>query len=473
MISFLYSFVVDILYMVAFLVALPWLLYRMVVHKRYREGWRERFGFVERRLSGRGCIWIHAVSMGEINAIASLVKRLCEVLPQYEIVISSTTDTGINRARKLYGGRFKVFFFPWDFSFAVRRAFRRLRPELCIMMELELWPNFTAVANQYNIPVVVANGRISSGKGFPRYKRFAAVLKPIFRRASMVLAQDKQYAERFAYLGVPAERIRVVGSLKYDTANTDTEVPGSDVLAKALHIPVAKVQGVVKLEVSCDSNAPVWVAGSTGPGEEEIILHCYGELLKTDKLKSLRLIIVPRKPERFNQVAELIATFGFKLVRLSTIKKAITEGILETEFDCSAVILGDTMGDLRKLYSLADVIFVGRSLVPMGGSDMIEAAGLAKPVVVGPYTENFTQAVQQLMVKNAIEMVADGRQLIEVVRELLLDCKKADEMAMRAREVIVSQKGATDSTVAAIVELLGYRMPVRKGCMAMRCVGGV
>jgi len=443
------SILLDIVYTVLLTVLSPWILYRILLQGRYRDGWKERFGFVPRRYSNQPCIWIHAVSMGEINAIGSLVKQLQKVLPQYEIVVSSTTDTGMDRAKKLYGSTHRVFFFPWDFSWAVKRALNRLRPDLCIMMELEIWPNFTKISHRRKIPVIVANGRISSDKGFPRYKRFARLVRPIFRKLALVLAQDEMYAERFLYLGVPKERLKTVGSLKYDTAEVGEKVAGAAGIADKL---------LLKKGLS------VIVAGSTGPGEEEIILRCYTELRdKYLKNKALQLIIVPRKPERFDQVAGLIQEQGLECVRFSEAN--------DGKCKCSdnnniCVILGDTMGDLRKFYSLADVVFVGRSLVPMGGSDMIEAAALGKPVIVGPYTDNFVEMVKTLQNGEGIEIVANGEQLTKILSQYLNNKALRKSVGIRAQQVVRENQGATQRSAEAIVELLGYQKAFRNGGIA-------
>ncbi|MFC1782519.1 3-deoxy-D-manno-octulosonic acid transferase [Planctomycetota bacterium] len=426
----------DIIYILLMVLLTPFVLYRMIAKGRYRRGWKERFGFVPPRSSDQPCIWIHAVSLGEINAIGSLVKQLHKTLPQYEIVISSTTDTGIARAKKLYSLSHQVFFFPLDFSFAVRRAFQRLRPRLCVLMELELWHNFSVIAQKHNIPLVIANGRISSSKGFPRYKKIAPLARPMFRRLSLVLAQDETYAQRFRFLGTSAEKVKVVGLLKYDTAEVTDKVGGVDELARSLNLSPDQM---------------LWVAGSTGPDEEQIILDSFQQLLREKALKKLRLIIVPRKPERFDEVAKLIESRDHRLLRYSQVKAGKYQ---PTHDDDNAVILGDTLGDLRKFYNLARVIFVGRSLVPMGGSDMMEAAALAKPVVVGPYTENFMETVQKLTAAGAIEIVADGRQLIQVTKKLLLDKTAAHQMAQHARQVILDNKGATARTIEHITQLL-------------------
>jgi 3-deoxy-D-manno-octulosonic-acid transferase len=376
--------------------------------------------------------------MGEINAIGSLLKQLEKTLPQYEFVISSTTDTGIDRAHKLYGNTHSVLFFPLDFSWAVKRAFARLKPSACILMELEVWHNFTTIAAKRGIPVIVANGRISSGKGFKRYRKIAPLVRPMFRSLSLVLAQDKTYAGRFEFLGVPGDRLQIAGSLKYDTAEVSDTIAGADQLARQLRL---------------NQDNPILVAGSTGPGEEKIILASFRQLQQRNELANSRLIIVPRKPERFDEVAHLIESSDYRILRYSKIK---TDAQTVGQDDSSAVILGDTMGDLRKFYSLATVIFVGRSLVPMGGSDMIEAAALAKPVIVGPFTDNFTDSVEKLLANQAIEIVADSQQLTTVAAKLLSDPQAAQAMGRQAQKVIIDNQGATFRSAAAIAKLLTH-----------------
>ena len=432
----------DFIYLLFLVFSSPFWLYRMLAQGRYRTGWKQRLGFVPARHSDQPCIWIHAVSVGEVNAMAALVNELKTVLPQFEIVISSTTDTGIARARNIYEKTHRVFFFPFDFSLAQKRAFQRLHPQLCILMELEVWHNFTALAQKLHIPVVVANGRISSAKGFPRYRKIASLVRPMFRRLSLVLAQDSEYAQRFQFLGVPAERLRVVGSLKYDTAPTDPDTIPFDA-------------SIAKLKFR--QTDLIWVAGSTGPGEETLILDSFEKLRNIDTLENLRLVIVPRKPERFDEVARLIESRGHKLLRYSRVKCG---SYLPAEADEQAVILGDTMGDLQKFYKVATVIFVGRSLVPMGGSDMMEAAALAKPVVVGSYTENFTETVKALLVGRGIEVVGDSRQLTDCTEKLLTKKRASEEMARNARNVILANQGATRRTVKALLPLLGYQNPL-------------
>ncbi|MBN1437748.1 MAG: 3-deoxy-D-manno-octulosonic acid transferase [Sedimentisphaerales bacterium] len=444
----------DFLYALVFLLIWPMILYRVLVQKRYRTGWKQRFGFVPVRHSQQPCIWIHAVSMGEVNAAATLIKALEKFLPNFEIVISTTTDTGMDRADKLYGQTHRVFFFPWDFSTGVARALRRVHPQLCIMMEGEVWPNFTAVAKRLAVPVVVANGRIGSGKGWPRYRKVAPLVRGMFRRVSLALVQDETYAERFRYLGTPAEQVKVAGTLKYDTAEVTDQVAGSAELAQQLQL---------------DKDVPLWVAGQTGPGEEQIILDCFGRLKERSDGAGLRLAIVPRKPERFDEVARLIEAAGHHVLRYSSIKNGDYQ---PTEADRDAVILGDTMGDLRKFYSLAKAVFVGRSLVPMGGSDMMEVAALGRVPIIGPYTENFTATVQELKQADAVLKVADGKELTEAVGRLLSEVGYAEQLGKRAQDVIVANKGATLRTVNAITQLLGYTMPPNDHGIATPAVRG-
>ncbi len=426
----------DLFYLAAVLLLLPLILYRRLFQGRYQDGWAQRLGAAPINLEHKPVVWIHAVSVGEVNGIKTLVSELGEIGPGCQVVISTTTDTGMARARALYGKSYRLFYFPWDFTLVVRRAFSRLRPALCLTMEGEVWPNFTAVAQRLGVPVAVANGRVGGAKGWPRYRKLRWVLKGMFSRLSLVLAQDKTAAERFQYLGVPADKVQVVGSLKYDTAEISDQVDGAEALAAAVRLPDTDL---------------VWVCGSTGPGEEEILLESFRRLRQVPGLEKLRLVLVPRKPERFGEVAALIAAHTFKLLRYSRIKSGEHE---LGDGNDQAVILGDTMGDLRKFYALATVVFVGRSLVPLGGSDMMEVAALGKPVIIGPYTDNFMETVRLMVASGGIEVVADQAQLQEVLGDLLQHPDKAAELASRGRRVIRDNKGATRKSVTALAPFL-------------------
>jgi 3-deoxy-D-manno-octulosonic-acid transferase len=422
----------------------------MLRHGRYRAGWANRFGHIERKRPDKKCIWIHAVSVGEVNATTTIIRELENRFPDYEIVISTTTDTGFARANALFGDRLCIFYFPMDFSRTMRRAFANIRPAICLLIELEVWPNLVRIAHQSGIPVVVVNGRLSE-RSFGRYKLIKSITRKTFQNISLALAQTEEYAERFREIGVAAEKVIVTGSVKYDTAQVADKVEGADVLATQLGL----------------KNDRLWVAGATGDGEEQIILDVYQQLIEQKQFENLRLAIVPRKPERFEEVANLIKQDGFGLIRFSEIKKKATEKYLATESTENTekkiinhkssiinVILGDTMGDLRKFYSLAKVIFVGRSLVPMGGSDMMEAAALGKCTIFGPHAFNFKQAVDDLLKANGAILVKDAGELFNAMTKCLADANYASQIARNGQEIIRKNQGATSRTVAHITKLV-------------------
>jgi len=426
-------FVLDSLYLLAAVALSPMLLYRVIRHQRYRQGWAHRFGFVSRHTPESPCIWIHGVSVGEINAAKTIVAKLRETLPDHEIIISATTDTGFARARTLYGDHYTVFYFPLDLSGCVRRAFDALKPRICLLMELEVWPNFMRQAHYRRIPVIVLNGRISD-KSFSAYQRVRPLFARTFHQLHGVLAQTQEYARRFEVLGCRLERIQVTGSLKYDTAQVTDKVKDSDALAARLDL----------------GTAPLWVAGGTGPDEEKTILEIFKKLKDNPIHASLRLAIVPRKPERFSRVAGWITDAGFPLVRYSQLKQQTSA----PNPSAQAVILGDTMGDLRKFYSLATVVFVGRSLVPMGGSDMMEVTALGKPTVFGPFTYNFQQTVEALLAAGGALQVSNAGELYETIHRLLTDRDYANGLGERGRRVIIDNQGATQRSVALIEKSL-------------------
>ena len=425
-------YVLDLLYLFAGLAYSPVIVYRAIRHGRYRTGWAQRFGKVSRRSHEKKCIWLHAVSVGEVNAAKTIIKELETRFSDFEIVISTTTDTGFARATNLFNQDHQVFYFPFDFSWVMHRAFGNIRPAICLLMELEIWPNFISLAKRLDVPVVVVNGRISD-KSFSGYKRIRPFARKIFGKINLILSQTDEYAQRFREIGAAPESVVVTGSLKYDTAQITDKVEGADALAAKLNI----------------GGERVWVAGGTGPGEEQILLDVFTHLKQSGQFEDLRLVIVPRKPERFDEVARTIADAGFDFIRYSTIKN--TDVMYKEK---PPVILGDTMGDLRKFYCLATIIFVGRSLVPMGGSDMMEAAALGKCTIFGPHAFNFRQTVDSLLGGNGAIMVNDGDELLKTMQKCLLEPDYAREIARKGQDDIKRNQGATAKSIKQIGKLL-------------------
>jgi len=429
----------DCAYLVVALFYLPVVVYRLIVAGRYRHGWAARLGWVPKRYSSRPCIWLHAVSVGEVNAIRTLVDRLIQQLPFYEVMVSTTTDTGYNRATRLFGPD-RVFFFPLDFSCSMTLAFRRLNPALVILVELEVWPNLTLAAKKRSVPIVVVNGRLTE-RSLRRYRLAKPLTRWMFSQLDRVLVQDETYRRRFIELGVPAEKILATGSLKWDTAEIDESS------LQELIRTVARAVGI-------DQDKSLLVAGSTADTiEEEAIIRAYQQLRV--HRPHLQLVIAPRKPERFDQVAKLIKSRGFDVIRRSEHLDGTTLP-REASLTRSRVVLLDTLGELRQLYALATVVIVGRTFVPFGGSDVMEIAALGKAMVLGPYTANFADAVDKLLAHDAAIQVESSEKLASTIEGLLSDPSALERIASRAREVVKAERGATLRTVRQICELLGY-----------------
>ncbi len=430
----------DIAYGSGLLLTAPLWLLRPKTRRKVFSALRERMGHVAERTDAGPAVMIHAVSLGEMNSTRALVQKMREARPGLHFVISTTTNTGFEQAQKLYGDAADttVIRYPLDFTGAVGRVLDRLRPGAVVLMELEVWPNFMRQCERRGIPVLVINARLTPSS-YRNYRMGGFVARRMFRRISRVCAQDELYAQRFVTVGVPAERVTVTGTMKFDTAQVGERIEGDGNLARIVGMKPGQEK--------------IWVCGSTGPGEEELVLGAYRTLV--GRFVDLRLVIVPRHPERFEEVARLIAGAGFEVVRRSA---AVGEGN-----DVRPVILGDTMGELRKFYSLADVVFVGRTLVDLGprqhGSDMIEPAALGKPVVVGHFTQNFADAMTRFREGRAVVEIAASepgtRDLAEAIGRLLSEPEQARAMGERARQVVRESQGATDRHVKTVLEALG------------------
>jgi 3-deoxy-D-manno-octulosonic-acid transferase len=439
----------DVLYRFILVLAVPALLCVALVRPRRRRDLLLRLGTVPRRVGAKKCLWVHGVSVGEVLAGRTLVDGFRARHRDWDVVVSTTTRTGHETARRTYPDC-TVISYPLDLTWAVRRAFSRVRPDLVVLLELELWPNFVRIASRLGVPVVIANGRLSDrSRRLQRMFRF--ILAPSCARIERVCAQTEEYARRFVDVGVPPGRVAVTGSLKYDS------VPAGAGDAEDLR-RLLRIAGDEKLIV----------AGSTAPGEEELLLDAYARL-RTD-FPSLRLLLVPRHPERFDEVASLIRAKGFACLRRSGAtgtektrtgpesSTCLAPSSPQSRLSCDVVILGDTMGELVRFYALADVVFVGKSLVPPGGGqNIIEPAALGKPVVFGPHMANFRETRDMLLKRRAAREVAGPGELYPALKDLLREEQAASQMGLRARAAIDAARGATARTLDIIDELLASR----------------
>ncbi len=446
----------DVAYGLVGGLASPFWLAKPSARRKVLGALHQRMGHVNGRDLSKPALMVHAVSLGEVNATVALLEMLRKQRPDLHLIVSVTTETGLAQATKLYGDwpDLTVIRYPLDFTTAVRRMLDTLRPTAVALMELELWPNFIGQCEARGIPVVLINGRMTPGS-FQRYRMARWLVGSMFARLRRVCVQDEANARRFGELGVRPEALSVTGTMKFDTAQVADHVEGQEQLAADLGLQPGKER--------------IWVCGSTGPGEEEIILRIFQRM--RNQFHDLRLVIVPRKPERFDEVAKLIVQHEFSLLRRSFASRGPLPNP-PPEYrgrgdGAAAVILGDTMGELRKFYAIADVVFVGRSLVDPGekqrGSDMIEPAALAKPIVVGKYTDNFAQAMERLTEKNAIEIAEDEMDLEQRIVKLLNEPSTASAMAASARQVVVAQQGATARHVDMILQCLDEASAAQNG----------
>jgi 3-deoxy-D-manno-octulosonic-acid transferase len=423
----------NLAYGLAILLFSPWLVVRSFRTGRYRKNLRHKLLGSSTPLTdgSRPVAWFHGVSVGEVHLLRQVVRAFRERHPDWQVVISSTTDTGLAEAHNHFAD-LPVVPYPFDFSWACRRAIRAVSPRLIVLAESELWPNFLRAANRAGAPVVVINGRMSP-RTFRRYSKVAALARRLlFRRVTVFGMQSETYADHLRRLGVPGECVRVTGNVKYDGVLLDRDNPKSRDLAQLL--------GILPDQV-------VWVAGSTHDPEERIVLAVYSRL--RERFPNLRLVIVPRAPERFDEVAQLIRSGAEAGVRRSE----LTPGNPARPY---GVVLIDTMGELSAAWGLATIGFTGGSLNDRrGGQSMIEPAGLGVPVLFGPHTWNFKDAVAGLLDAGAAVRVQDEADLEREVTCLLGDPARRERMGNAARAFVRAQEGATRRTLDLLDEAIG------------------
>jgi 3-deoxy-D-manno-octulosonic-acid transferase len=432
-------FAYSILLTAGILVLLPAFLLDAARHGKYVAGLRERAGGVAAvAAGGRAVVWLHCVSVGEAQAARPLVAMLRERFPDLAVAVSTTTLTGQRVAREAFGAEAAaVFYFPFDWAWSVRRTLSAVRPSAVLLFETELWPRFLRECRARNVPVAVVNGRISE-KSFRRYARLGPLIRRVLNDLTLAVMQTEEDAARVRLLGLSAERVRVSGNVKFDLELPATQPPATAELRERFGF---------------DDSRPLVVAASTHAPEEEIVIDALRKARAELPGTQPRLLIAPRHPERFADVASLLDSSGLTWSRRSAAPAA-------TDSECDAVLL-DTIGELRAVYPLASVVFVGGSIARTGGHNVLEPAAEAKCVVTGPHTFNFKEIVRRFRELDALVQlpeVPEGRaagELARVLTELLADDARRRELGERARAALERNRGATERTVDILAPLLG------------------
>lgn len=425
----------DLFYLLAIAALTPWLVWRSISTGRYRSGLAAKiFGrVVVPNPENKPVAWFHAVSVGEVNLLCTLIPAFRKRHPDWLVVVSATTDTGLAEAHKQFVN-LVVISWPFDFSWAVSTAIDAVKPSLIVLTESELWPNFLHIARARRVPVIVVNARISP-RSFARLKRIAGPARRIlFNNIARFAVQEKEYKDRLHQLGVSSEKLVVTGSVKYDGAFKERNSQ-----------KMAMLSTLLTLGKNEFPNRVIWLAGSTHSPEESIVLRIFLQLRQ--RFPQLRLILVPRHPDRFEEVARLIEHSGLPFARRSRIVEPLPE--------MPAVVLLDTVGELGVAWGVADVGFTGGSLDgKRGGQSMIEPAGYGVPCVFGPHVWNFKDAAKRLVEVGGAVMVLDTQALEIELANLIADADLRNRMGIAARELVRRQQGAATRTLEAMDALL-------------------
>lgn len=418
-------FIYDFAFLTGFILYLPVYFWRK---KITLHALKEKFGFIAAMGAGRQAIWVQVVSVGEVNLIEGLLRRLQEIFHD-PIVISTTTLTGNAVAWKKYAGRCSVIFFPLDISWIVRRVVRKINPRIFIAIETEIWPNVFRTLHQKEVPILILNARISD-EAFKQYVRIRSLMKPILRQCHRIGAQNQMYQQRYLQLGADPQRVVVTGNLKFKSIVVDDEKLAS---VRKKYAPYLK-----------PNNRLLWLAASTHPPEEEVIVDVYKDVRKT--AADCTLLIAPRHPERVANIEKMIHARGFRPLRLSSID-AGCEGD-------DVIFLVDTVGDLLYLYGIADVCFVGGSLSGDGGHNILEPMHFLKPTIFGPSMNNFSDIARNALDNEAAIMVNDTYELRRLISGLLGNEQLRRSFANRCLKVFESGKNILSENVQVILDVL-------------------
>ena len=422
----------SLLLSLGLIVLIPHFLFQALAHGKYIAGLRQRLGSVP-PVNGKSVIWLHCVSVGETQAARPLVKRLKQQFPRHDLVVSTITLTGQNLARDVFRYQAKsVFYFPFDWRWTVRRALKAVNPEVVLIMETELWPNFLSECRTRGIPVALVNGRISR-QSFRRYRLIKSFLRRVLSSLSIAVMQSEKDAERLEDLGMPHEKLFNAGNLKFDAELTGELTSKTEEL---------------RTRFAPEANVPLILAASTHAPEEQIILDSIQKLRQT---QPVRLMLAPRHPERFNEVATLLQKSG-----LSWTRRTSPPDLNDAK---ATVILLDTIGELPATYTLAEIVFVGGSIVDKGGHNVLEPAATGATVVTGAHTHNFHAIVElmneagALVQLPALEGAAASEELAHLFKKLLAGSAEREELGRRAKQLIIANQGAADRTMQLIAPL--------------------
>jgi 3-deoxy-D-manno-octulosonic-acid transferase len=401
-------------------------LFRGLVNRSYRDRLGQRFGIAYPQLDK--CIWIHAVSVGEVQAAVPLIRAIAKRFPDHRMLVTTVTPTGAARVEAIFGDSVSHCYIPFEMPLAVNRFFAAVKPELALIMETEIWPNLYHGCGIRDIPLVLVSARISPNS-VDSYRRFLPLFRDTLSHGIIIAAQSTADADRFRSLGASPVRTWVTGNIKFDIElPPDLEQRGS----------------ALRREVFGDR--PVWIAASTHDQEEQQVLAAHKQLL--GRFPDLLLVLVPRHPERFASVSEMIDK-----ARLPKVKRTDGEACVAS----TSVFLGDTMGEVPLFYAASDIAFVGGSLVPIGGHNLLEPAALGKPVISGPHVYNAQDIADMFIELGACRLVRDASQLAEAVSELLADPSKAAALGNRGLELLQRNRGALGHLLRLLEPLMGAK----------------
>lgn len=401
----------------------------LLKREKYVSGFWQRMGYLpEFRQDSRSVLWIHCVSVGEANAARPIINEINRQFPNFRLIVSTTTKTGQELAKNIFKDQAEmIFYFPFDWKFTVRRALRHFKPNIVLLMETELWFNFIREAGKSGVVVAIVNGRLSE-KSYKNYSKIQKIMVRVLRRVDLALMQTQADAKRLMLLGIRPTKVKVTGNIKFDQSFEQNK------LTEILHRRFA-----------ISKDASLIVAASTHAPEERWILEAFKKVYKNSTENLPRLLIAPRHPERFEEVTNLIDETGFSWVKRSSAQTLGDE--------LADVILLDSIGELRAVYPLAEIVFVGGSLIPHGGQSILEPAVAEKPIVTGFYTMNFKAAVEEFLDKNALIQLPETDEksvvenLAEAFEELLKNIQKRENLAKNALAVMQKNRGATQKTI--------------------------